>query len=279
MANSKTTELAFDPLLGRVTIQTETSSQRFKAKFEDRFRWCLCDLCWRTTEYSVALENPQVVKVLANGNAKTVPIHKFIEDAATKRADKVVEIYKEACKIHPASREAASMRFKYCDVSELKGDYSVSNFEDQVRQRMLITEWSRHGKLVRSSRLSGQSIDSAKPSILYCEFHNPRRSDAARRAYQRDHKFIGAFEELIQAVQSEAIRRCVFRGWDIESHVDVRRNAYRLLQGMKSRTRLIDDLLASEGPMTQAQIASRLGISQQAVSAALKRKKRLTNPV
>ena len=58
---------------------------------------------------------------------------------------------------------------------------------------------------------------------------------------------------------------------DIEAHVHVKREAYRQLQAHKSPTRLIDDLLA-QGTLSQAEIARQLGVSRQAVSAAIKRR-------
>ncbi len=272
MAKSENSTLQYDPLLERVAVEEETTSDRLRAKLQDRTRWCFCELCWRPTEYSATLEAPKVVKKLARGNTKDVPLTPAIRAAAQRRADKVVERYEKACQGHFGPYEAGRMWLAYCDPEEMRGDRSVFGFRDHVERRMLLTEWARHGELVRASRLPGHAEGSAKPSKLYCEHHNPRRSAEARRAYKRDHDRIADFEFLIDEVYYEAVRQGFAKHWDIEYHADIRKKAYHILQASKAPTRLIDELLAEEGPMSQADIARRLGISRQAVSAALKRR-------
>ncbi|WP_102223178.1 winged helix-turn-helix transcriptional regulator [Acidimangrovimonas sediminis] len=264
---------AFDPLLGRVAAQTETTSDRFRAKFSDHYRWCFCELCWRPTEFSATLEAPTVIKRHARGNATIVPLTDAMRRAAMRRTDEVVSRYERACKGELGRYEAARIWARYCDAQEMRGDRSVEGFREHVERRMLITEWARHGELVWSSR-SPRAMEGARPSRLYCETHNPRRSEDARRAYQRDRRFVAEFEAKIDVVWREAIRQALLPTWDIEAHAEVRREAYRQVQVAKSPTAMIDKLLAEEGPMTQAEIARRLGTSRQAVSAALRRRAR-----
>ncbi|QIM72298.1 hypothetical protein EYB34_13530 [Bordetella trematum] len=104
--------------------------------------------------------------------------------------------------------------------------------------------------------------------------HNPKRSDEARRAYQRDRRFMAGYESLMEAIWSQGINSGSLPTWDIEAHAYVRREAYRLLQEIqspKAAASTIDDLLAQE--LSQAAIARELCVSRQAVSAAIKRHK------
>ncbi|AEO46830.1 hypothetical protein F11_01800 [Rhodospirillum rubrum F11] len=235
--------------------------------------WCFCELCWRPTEYSTILEAPAVIKRLAGGNAKAVPLTDAIRSAAQTKADDVVARYEQALAGKFGRFGAARMWGAYYDAFEMRGDQSVSGFRDRVERIMLYREWARHGELLGSNRLPGQSDGVAKPSKLYCEAHNPRRGDDARRAYQRDRRFAGKYEELIEQIWRKGINSAVLPSWDIEAHADVRREAYRQLQALKAPRApisMIDDLLAQG--MKQTEIARKLDVSRQAVSAAIKRR-------
>lgn len=65
----------------------------------------------------------------------------------------------------------------------MRNDRSVEGFRDCVERITLYQEWAKHGELAWTTRKPGQDDKAAKPSKLYCEMHNPRRSDEARRAY------------------------------------------------------------------------------------------------
>lgn len=261
---------AFDPLLGRLVAEYETSSDRVRAKLGNAYRWCFCELCGRTTEYAAAVEARTVFKRLRRGNAKAVPLTDAVRSEALKEADALVRRYEQALAGQYGPEEPGQMVVAYCDIRDMRGDTSVLAFRDQVERRMLIAAWARSGDLWSVARLPNQPEGAAKPSKLYCEHHNPRRSVEARRAYQRDRRFVAEFEELIGLIWSQQAHK--LPTWDIEAHARVRREAYRHLQAMKAPTSLIGDLQAG-GAVTQSDIARQLGISRQAVSAAIKRQK------
>ncbi|MGO4398005.1 hypothetical protein [Achromobacter sp. PAB15] len=156
----------------------------------------------------------------------------------------------------------------------MRGDRSVSGFRDRVERITLYQEWAKHGELAWGTRKPGQDEAAAKPSKLYCEFHNPRRSSEARRAYQRDRRFTAEYEIVMDEVWSQGINSGTLPTWDIEAHAYVRREAYRLLQEIKAPRASIENIqaLLAQG-MSQADIARQLNASRQAVSAAIKHQK------
>lgn len=263
--------VAFDPYLERLVPELDSSSDRIRTKLEDAYSWCFCELCWRPTEFSTSVEAPKVIKRLTGGNAKEIPLSGAMRLTAQKRANALVMRYEQACRGEFGPYEAPQMYFKYCNAVEMRGDRSVDGFRDHVERRMLLTEWARHGELARLTRPPFQQEGTAKPSKLYCESHNPRRSDEARRAYQRDRRFEFEYHNLIEQLWRQDARNPTIPTWDIEAHAHVRREAYRQLQALKSPTRMIDNFL-SQGIVNQTEIARQLGISRQAVSAAIKRR-------
>jgi len=274
MTRSNATRYAFDPNIERLVRQSDTSSARIRAKLDDHYGWCFCELCWRPTEYSAILQTPEVINRKGRGNANAVDPHQpIIEAAAQKKADALVARYEKALEGKFGRFGASRILRNYCDVSEMRGDFSVSGFRDHVERRMLITEWARHGDLVMLTRPKRHTNRTAKPSKLYCEAHNPRRSDVARRAYQRDRRFAEAYQQLIDQIWRQSINSATLPTWDIEAHADVRREAYRQLQASKAPkvpTSTVDDLLAQG--MSQAEIARQLKVSRKAVSVAIKRR-------
>lgn len=263
-------KLNFDPIYQETKRVAETSSARIQAKLNNPYSWCFCELCWRTTEYSTNVDSPQVIQRLLRGNAKIVDVTPAIREAARKKADAIVDRYKNASGHYTASR----LYSKYCDVIEMRNDRSVEGFRDCVERITLYQEWAKHGELAWNTRKSGQDDKAAKPSKLYCEMHNPRRSDEARRAYQRDRRFIAEYDNLMEAIWSQGINTMSLSPWDIEAHAYVRREAYRLLQEAKApraTASTIQELL--DQGMNQSEIARELGISRQAVSAAINRYK------
>lgn len=259
----------FDPHLVQLKLEKVTSSDRIRAKLNDPSRWCFCELCWRTTEYSITLDAQKVFKPLLRSNLKVVPITAAIRALAQRKADKLVSRYEKAWTGELGRFEPFRMLVAHCNISEMNGDFSITSFREQVERSSLLTEWKCQGILLRPSSLPGQPEGSSKPSKLYCEDHNPRRSNESRRAYQRDRRFLYEFENLISSTWTEYAGTLPMH--DIESHALIRKEAYKRLQKLKSPTKQLDELLAL-GTMSQAEIAQTLGVSRQAVSAAIKRK-------
>jgi len=262
---------AFDPYLERVVYEVDTSSDRLRTKLNDRYAWCFCEFCWRTTEYSTTLEAPHAVERRPRGNGKVLPITNVARATAQKRADAVVDRYERALTGEFGRYEAAKIWRDYCDVFEMRGDRSVEGFRDQVERRMLLTEWGRSGEVLRPTRLPKQTDKTPKPSKLYCAEHNPRRSAESRRAYQRERRYADEYATLIQEIWRLGMSTGHLATWDIDDHARVRREAFRQLQASRAPTSLIDEFL-DEGIKTHAEIARQLGISRQAVSAAIKRR-------
>lgn len=79
---------------------------------------------------------------------------------------------------------------------------------------------------------------------------------------------------LIEAIWSQGINTMSLSPWDIEAHAYVQREAYRLLQYAKAPRATASTIqeLPDQG-MNQSEVAQELGISLQAVSAAIKRQK------
>ncbi len=227
-------------------------------------------MCWRLTEFEIAEEARAVYKV-ANAQivaVRAVPITSDIREEAQREASRLVERYEQALNGELGPFEAGSMLSTYCDVMEMRGDFSLDSFRDQIERRTLITMWASRGELLSASRMPNHLKGSPKPSKLYCEMHNPGRSPEARRTYQRDRRFKFLYERLISTLWS--LHADELPTWDIEAHTVVRREAYRLLQDSKSIKRTVAELLA-DGALNQSQIARRLGVSRQGVSAAIKR--------
>lgn len=258
-------------MLGHLVNECETSSTKIRSKLKDRYMCSFCELCGKQTEYVIADEARVVFKDLGKENAKSVSLTELIRKEAQREADLLVERYEKAIAGAFGIYEVGQMLMAYCDPTERRGDSSVAAFRDQVERRTLIAAWARRGDLLSVARLPNQPEGAAKPSKLYCENHNPRRSDEARRAYQRDRRFAAEYRELIAAYWT------AFAGelptWDIEAHAYVRREAYRRLQLMKKPTIFIGELEA-KGVTSQTKIARQLGVSRQAVSAAIKRRER-----
>ncbi len=259
----------FDPLVGHLVAESDTTSARVRNKLQGVYSWCFCDLCWRTTEYATAIEVQKVFKRLRKGHAKEIPISAAIKEEAQREADLLVDRYEKSLTGALGPYEQGQMLMAYCDIVEVGGDRSVAAFRDQVERRMLLIAWARHGDLLSIARLPNQAEGAPKPSKFYCEMHNPRRSDQARRAYQRDRRFAAEYKELIAAYWT--IEAGKLPTWDIGAHALIRKAAYKRLLLMKKPTLFIDELKA-KGINSQTEIARDLGISRQAVSAAIKRR-------
>lgn len=261
----------FNPLLGHLVAECETSSARVRGKLRDIYSWCFCELCGGSTEYSIAIEAQTIFKRLRGDHAKAVPISDEVREEAQREANHLVARYERALAGEFGPYEASMMLMSYCDPMERRGDSSIETFRELVEQRMLLISWAKRGNLLSSLLLPRQKASSAKPSKFYCEQHNPRRSVEARRAYQRDRKFAAEYNDLIAAHWK------IFAGkmptWDIEAHAWIRKEAYSRLQFMKKPSLFIEHFEA-KGITGQSELAKNLGISRQAVSAAIKRRTR-----
>lgn len=262
--------LAFDPILERAVTKREATG-RIEAKLADNLTWCFCELCGNLTEYSAIRFNPVVVKKLKNENAKPVPLTEKMISLGLERAKKLAEHYSEALSGKYGPHKASQIIAHYGDLVEMRADCSVESFHEYIEPKMKLREHARHGDLAWTTRLAGSPTASPKPSKLYCEKHHPSRSDSSRRAYQRDRRFIWEYRALMEQIWSHGFNNSTLSGWDIEEHAYVRREAYRQVKALRSPTSMLDDFL-SKGTMTQAEIARQLGISRQAVSAAIKRR-------
>jgi hypothetical protein len=87
---------AFDPLVGHLVTESDTSSARIRNKLQGRYSWCFCELCWRTTEYTVAIDAQTVFRRMRNGYAKAIPISTAIREEAQKEANSLVDRYEKS---------------------------------------------------------------------------------------------------------------------------------------------------------------------------------------
>ncbi|MBF8179462.1 hypothetical protein [Herminiimonas contaminans] len=269
-----------NPLLGVLVAECDTTSEKIRTKLQDAYKWCFCELCWRNTEYVCALEARKVFKRTTRDSAKEVPLTDAMRKDAQRKADDLIERYEKllpggvlprwdsAEYTLPSVQEALRMVMTYCNVREMRGDFSVTAFRDQVERATQIAAWSKRGDMLGAALLPNQKEGSAKPSKLYCEHHNPRRSTSAQRTYQRDRRLTNEYAELMSMIWSKQANKLPL--WDIEAHTYVRKEAYRLLHAMKDTKSLIANMLA-QGITNQAEIARQLGLERQAVSIAIKR--------
>lgn len=275
--------------------------------------WGFCKLCGQSTEYAVASLKVGIFRRKSDGAVTEVPRTDAMRAEAQSIADDLVAQYEEAMAGEHGPFAVGEMRFAFCDIPEMRGDFSVESFRDQVERRSFIGVWARHGDMHSNPQLPGTPSGRQRPSKLYCDSHYPGRSVAARRAYQRDRKFLTEYEVLISVIW------CVFAGdlrqWHLDDHALVRDAAYHVMRLTKAPTRMLDenpnskaikkiqssertiedyypraraayhvlrkmkgsmgwlDDFRKDGVTNQSEIARRLRVSRQAVSAALKRRK------
>lgn len=269
-----------NPLVGVLVAECDTTSDKIRVKLQDGYKWRFCELCWRDTEYATALEARKVYKRTTSHSAKEVPLTDAMRKDAQRKADDLTERYETLLPdgvlprwdspeyTLPSVQEALRMVMTYCNVREMKGDFSVAAFRDQVERATEIAAWIKRGDMLGAALLPDQKEGSAKPSKLYCEHHNPRRSTKAQRTYQRDRRLAHEYAELMSMIWSNQVNKLPI--WDIDAHKHVRQEAYRLLHEMKDTKNLIAAMLA-QGITNQAEIARQLGLERQAVSVAIKR--------
>lgn len=203
------------------------------------FLWCFCKFCGRQTEYAIAIEATKIFKRLDKGSAKVVQLTASMWDDAQSVADRLVAQYEEAISQPDKPHTAAKMLMELCNIRKMRGDFSVESFRDQVEQRALLVEWAKYGDLQMAARLPGPQVGAQRPSKLYCSLHYPGRNADARRAYQRDRRFVGEYEELLREFWCQYAGQ--LRQWNIDDHALVRDAAYHHLRLMKAPTRVLDE--------------------------------------
>jgi hypothetical protein len=237
-----------------------------------------CRLCWRKTEAALAADRPRFYRHLAE-----VECTQAIRKKAAKRADELTKRYVairsgsngiyglgSAIGRRVVTKPDGSKTYEpfsladYFTVMELDGDTSPESFREHAerleRWRIMVEKADAIGATAKPG------IDqSVKPSNCYCAEHNPRRSTDARRRYQRDRKFEAQFGEALFALGSEYA--CQFRRWHLEDNAQIRRMAYDRVHA-KPTIDLIREL-ERQGVTRRADIAQKLGISRQAVYAAI----------
>ncbi|MDR3528471.1 MAG: hypothetical protein P4L57_14460 [Rhizomicrobium sp.] len=245
--------LAFDPVLERVVSDTEPVFDRMS--WADPFNGMFCEFCGNRTEHSEIRDNLRVVRLLDERNATVVPISTPMRISIEKELGEVVERYTQASKSEAGQGDQASMLFEYCDFREMRGDFSVDRFREQAARTIQIVKWAQQGCLVRLTRLPGCAYNAANPSKIYCSSHNSKRSEKARRAYQRDRRFAAAYKDYVEDVWHLGINTAIFRAWDSKDYAYARSVAYHILQAAKSPARMIDGLL-DDDPESDAEITS-----------------------
>lgn len=294
----------FDPRIGDLAAECETTSDRVRSKLADPLAWCFCELCGEVTEF--ALATSEKARGFYKRNGKEVPLSQAlcanaekIADAAADRyalaltgdsPDNPIQLIIEYCGID-GFRKLISDELRDRDGQGEAGHISVEQFRLQVEGHARMALWAKRSDFIGAKPhpqqgnpdegMDQKSSRAGEPSRLYCARHNQRRSDDARRTYQRDVELAGEYHALIDQIWNAYSKQ--WPSWDIKAHAHVRQEAYRLLQESKPRiTRLsteMIDALISQGITNQSEIARQLGVSRQAVSAALKRRKGLiTDP-
>lgn len=300
-------QLVFSPRLGHLVAEHETTSARVRHKLSDYLNWCFCELCGDHTEFAktITLRARGIFDLAGN----SVGLTKAMCDKAERVAEFRAKSYERALKREhrwPVS-VAANLILKYCgidgwrklhsdelrdrDATSKLGEISVEQFRLYVEGQERMRLWAERGfigvspgrnntKPSRTKDPEDESPDlllsrAGEPSKLYCSNHNQQRSESARRNYQRDRQAIDEFQILIRKIWSEQAGS--LPTWDIAAHAYVRQEAYRHLQYLRPlQQRLPSGMvheLVAQGITNQSEIARRLGVSRQAVSAALKHKK------
>lgn len=211
------------------------------------YLWCFCRLCGRKTEYADALKSERVFKRIKHG-AKEVAISAEMRANAQRRADELVATYAKAVSGAIGLPAPGVLLLEHCDIREMRGDFSVASFRVQVERRTLLLEWARHGDMTAAVRLPGQQQGAQRPSKLYCDLHYSGRSDDARRAYQRDRRFVAEYEELIRELWAQYAGH--LRAWNLDDHTLVRNAAYHHLRLMKAPTRALEEVLDDKDAAT-----------------------------
>ena len=289
----------FDPRIGDLAAEYETTSDRVRVKLADPHDWCFCELCGQVTEFALAIS--ERARGFYKRNGAEVALGPEICAKAERAADELAKRYEQAL-AGTGTDDPIQMIIKHCGIDgfrrlrseELRdrgpegdaGEISVEQFRLHVEGQVRMALWAKRADFIGAKPRPGKAMPggntpqkpsrAGEPSRLYCARHNQGRSDEARRNYQRDVKRANDYRELISQLWAEHAAK--LPTWDIEAHAHVRQEAYRLLQEFKPRQKrspagMIEELL-NQGVTNQSEIARQLNVSRQAVSAAIKRRER-----
>src|SRR6218665_19214 len=257
------------------------------------FDWCFCKLCGQQTEFAVAVKAVRTFKRLNGSTAKSVSLTDKMLAEALVMADGTVALYERALQGDFGADAPIRMLLELgAPMATCRGDLSSierhSDHMETLRQHafnvakaaLIWREAGGRGIAVNSAATLPKLDAEQRPSKLYCSDHSPRRSEDARRAYQRDRAFAAEYEEEIRRIYAEQLGGSVWsdelgcadlNSWNIEHHAKVRRLAYENVQRVKNTKDAIQGLL-DQGITNQTEIAHHLGLkSRQAVSIAIKR--------
>jgi len=275
--------LVYDPLLNRVVSSTKQWGQT-TALLRDGWEkanghWAVCTLCWRQTEFSEQLLKARRFRRASEGTYEAVPPPDRVR--IERWARKVTAWYEAALRGAYGQFAAAKLVTMFCDIRDAEGETrSLDEFYDAAEQRLRKRQWAKLAPYPERlywpealSELAGEGSSRDKlisqaryPSQIYCEGHNPNRSEAARARYQRDRRpaTIGGFRRAY-----EEFRAATCPGaWMLDDIVQLRRFAY--VASHAKRHHALRHLVAARG-FSIAKAGELLGISRQAASASLAR--------
>lgn len=204
------------------------------------YSWCFCKLCGQQTEYAIAIESVAVFERIKYG-AVEVEVSDEMRTNAYARAESLATAYENWLLGRQPGATFPAELLEYWDVREMRGDFSVDAFRDQVERRVLLLEWAKAGHMPEAVRQLRNLEGSQRPSKLYCSLHYSGRSADARRAYQRDRRFLAEYEEVIRMIWAQ--NAGLIRSWHIDDHALVRHAAYHHIRLMKAPIRLLETCL------------------------------------
>ena len=212
------------------------------------YSWCFCKLCGQQTEYAIAIESVAVFKRIKDGAVK-VPVSDVMRMNAYARAESLATVYNDWLVGREQGAAFPVELLEYCDFREMRGDFSIDAFRDQVERRALLMDWAKAGDMPGAVRKPHTLKGSQRPSKLYCSLHYSGRSVEARRAYQRDRRFLAEYEEVIRTIWAQ--NAGLIRPWHIDDHALVRNAAYHHIRLMKAPTRLVEECLGQIATVAQ----------------------------
>lgn len=260
----RTTRAVYNPTIGD-TQRRRIPVARSDATSMSRLELTFCELCWRRCELEATLADPPIYERKRSHLFTKIECTPSIHEAASRHADSLAEHYAAALQ-GIGGPYALGRLLAYVTVSELRGHRSVAAFRQRAYEKECLRLKAKSGSLLGTLASPGINGELVKPSAHYCAKHNPRRSIEARRLYQRDRRFQGAFDQAIEDIYEKNAHE--FRRWHPGDHAKIRKMAYERARG----TATIDLIrgLERHGMVSRAEIAQKLGISRQAVYAAIK---------
>lgn len=203
--------------------------------------WCFCEFCGRQTEYAVAKEAVSVFQRMndGTGDAIAVPWTEEMRVEAKNVADEIVKWYEQAAAGIHGPFAIGELLSAYCDISQMGGDYSIDSFRLQVELGTEVAIWRGHGDMYGSVRLPQPQGEAKRPSKRFCDRHQPKRSAATRRAYQRDRAFAAEYHEMLGVLW--AIHAGHLKPWDTDDQTLIRDAAYHATRLWKTPTSILDE--------------------------------------